>query len=112
MDKQCGVRAYKATCDHCGSRWDKHVGCDRCLVGCFNPARHRNPFFGLKFPYQDQQQDWAYWWRDWCVGSPEWLCAECYDRMIEQAKQDEDFYRREDPNYVEDPEFTKVLEAL
>src|SRR5271156_3119793 len=100
--KTCGVRVYEAkarkgcACEH---------GCDHCLIGCFNPVRHRNPFFGTKF-WSD-----AYWWRG-MYASIEYLCAECYDDMVEHEKETEEVYRGFGGNYVENPEYTKFLETL
>ena len=98
VGKTCGVRVFKGPC---GCKW----GCDDCRVGCFNPARHRNPFFKKDFWDED------YWWRGgYCYA--EYLCAECYDRMVAEAKEYEEFYSENDENYEENPEYTEILRSL
>lgn len=97
MSRTCQVRMYKGPCD-C------KVSCSKCQIGCYNPARHRNPFFGKEFA------DDKYWWRG-CYGYAEFLCAACYDHMVESTREWEEVYSEEE-GYVEDPEFTKLLETL
>src|ERR1700677_2431555 len=53
MNKTCGVNIY-------GPRAQYHCcehGCEDCRVGCFNPARHKNPFFDKGFCSE------KHWWR-------------------------------------------------
>lgn len=103
MDKTCEVRIYKGRCDDCEERRD---GCDKCRIGCWNPARYRNPFFGW--------DDWheQYWWRG-MYGQVEWLCAKCYDDMIRTCKQFEELYRDfQGGEFEENPKFTAILEKL
>jgi hypothetical protein len=103
IGETCGVRIF-------GPRAQHHCcehGCDKCQVGCFNPARYKNPFFGGKF-YAD---DHHYWWR-WCYSYTEFLCAEHYDDMVDEMKGMEDFYRDSSEHFVEDPEFTAILKTL
>lgn len=107
MDKQCGVRIYEAAVRRkCGGEGLTHT-CEGCRIGCFAPARHRNPFFGKEFAFDMEK----YWWRAMYTYT-EWLCAEHCDRMIAECRETEDFYRDHDPNYEECLEFTKVLETL
>lgn len=103
LGKTCEVRIYgPRVFHHCCEH-----GCDECQVGCFNPAAYRNPFFGKSFLDENHN----YWWR--CgYGYAEFLCAKCYDDMVSMNKDTEAFYRDNDKNYVEDPEYTKILETL
>ena len=102
LGKTCGVRIYEAQnfkgcgCDH---------GCEDCRIGCFNPAAYRNPFFGLDF-HSDQDC----WWRGGYNYS-EYLCAKCYDSIVYHAKSWEEIHSG-NKGYVEDPEYTKLLESL
>jgi len=88
---------YKGPCD-C------EVSCNRCRIGCFKPARHKNPFFGKEF-YSDKC-----WWRA-CYSYAEDLCAECYDHMVDEVVGMEEAFSGED-GYEEDPEFTRILKTL
>ena len=101
MDKTCGVRVMKGVCpvkeQRCG-------GCDDCIIGCFNPARMRNPFFGTDFA-----NPISYWWRG-MYSDIEWLCAEHYDGMIAEMREMEEMYARAWTEYEEDEEFTRMLE--
>jgi hypothetical protein len=98
--KTCGVRIYGPRslhdcCEH---------GCEKCQIGCFEPAAYRNPFFGTDFCNEE------YWWRGW-YSDAEFLCVECYEDMVSEAKVWEDMHA-EAPGYKEDPEYTKILETL
>jgi hypothetical protein len=102
IGKTCGVRIY-------GPRIKFHCcehGCENCRIGCFAPARYRNPFFGKEF------WDERYWWRGMYSGI-EYLCAEHYDEMVSELKEEEDLRRRwQGDEFEENPEFTKILETL
>jgi len=102
--KTCGVRIFQSRVK---KPCDCEMGCEACRIGCNNPARHKNPFFGKRFNFDYD----VYWWRGYYTYTED-LCADCYDRMIEDIKETEDSYREGDPNYKEDPEFTKLLETL
>lgn len=107
MDKTCGVRIFKGACLHCGTgTYNISRGCDHCRIGCFNPARMRNPFFGI-------ERDWSedYWWRG-MYSHVEWMCAEHYDEMIAEMRDMEEMYAKAWTGYEEDPEFTRILEKL
>lgn len=108
-DQTCGVLIYgpRAEYDCCEHGDFAVIGCDRCRIGCFNPARHRNPFFGREFAFDPER----YWWRS-MYSYTEWLCAQCYDDMLSSIRESEDAYRVYDPDYEEDPEYTKLLESL
>jgi hypothetical protein len=97
IGKTCGVRVYKGPCG-CGH------GCDDCRIGCFAPARYRNPFYNTDFG------DEHHWWRGG-YNYAEFLCAEHYDDMAEEAKAWEDALQVEE-GYEENPEYTKILETL
>jgi len=99
LGKTCGVRMYKGPCD-C------KIACERCRIGCYRPARHKNPFFGKHFGDVDR-----HWWRCGTYSYAEYLCAECYDLMVSDLKEEEEAFR-EDEGFEEDPEFTKILETL
>jgi hypothetical protein len=92
---------YRGSCDRCGQ-----AGCDNCRIGCWNLARHRNPFFGKDFGGEEGLKRW---WRGG-YNYAEWLCAECYDRIVSEAKEFEEMYR--ESGVDEDPEYTKLLETL
>ena len=102
--KLCGVQIYQSRVK---KPCDCEQGCESCRIGCNNPARHKNPFFGKYRPVDSI----AYWWRAF-YSYTEDLCAEHYDHMVEDLKQTEEFYRDNDKNFKEDPEFTKLLETL
>ena len=100
LDKTCGVRMFKGPCD-C------EISCNRCRIGCFRPARYKNPFFDKVYSgnrYSNNQ------WRV-CYSYAEYLCAECYDIMVSRLRVEEDTLREED-DYEENPEFTAILKTL
>jgi hypothetical protein len=100
MNRTCDVREFKGRCDRCTH------GCAHCRIGCWNPARHKNPFFGKNFLDGDD----GYWWRA-CFPYAEYLCARCYDWIINDAREMEDAMRDHlGTKFVENPEFTKLLE--
>jgi len=89
MAHACEVRIYRATRGCRGNRGAEVVhACDKCRIGCFKPARWRNPFFGKDYP------DEAHWWRN-PYSYAEWLCAEHYDGAMETLKEYEDIYGEE-----------------
>jgi len=98
---------FKGSCDYCGTgEHGLSRGCDHCRIGCFNPARMRNPFFGTKFGFDEH-----FWWRGMYCGV-EWLCADCYDDMVSEMREMEDIYREhQGKDFKEDPEFTRILEG-
>ena len=99
IGKTCGVRMFKGPCRReCG------FGCPDCQIGCFRPARYRNPFFGTDFHNE------VAWWRGG-YNYAEYLCVECYESMVADAKEWEDAFRDEE-GYEEDLEYTKILETL
>jgi hypothetical protein len=98
LGRTCEVRMYRGPCGR-----DCDHGCAHCQVGCFNPARFRNPFFGKDFGGEE------YWWRGG-YGYAEWLCAGCYDHAVGEAKEFEEMYLIS--GVEEDPEYTKLLESL
>lgn len=100
IGKTCGVRMYKGPCPNGSCKW----GCDDCRIGCFRPARYRNPFYGTDLG------DEHHWWRGG-YNYAEYLCAECYDSMVADAKEWESVFSEEE-GYVEDPEYTRILETL
>src|ERR1700688_2665639 len=102
IGKTCDVRMYKGPCD-C------KVACERCRVGCNNPARHKNPFFGKDFSGEDRGDGPDRWWRGG-YSYAEYLCAECYDHLVSEAREFEEMYREH--GGAEDPEYTKILETL
>jgi hypothetical protein len=79
-------------------------GCPDCQIGCFRPARYRNPFFGTDFHNE------VCWWRGG-YNYAEYLCVECYESMVADAKEWEDVFRGEE-GYEEDLEYTRILEGL
>jgi hypothetical protein len=97
--KTCDVRIYQGPCD-C------NVACERCCIGCNRPARHKNPFFGVNFNLGRSWVEGCVWWQT-KYSYAEYLCAEHYDEMASFFKSMES-----DPNCVEDPEYTKILETL
>ena len=97
IGKTCGVRMFKGPCG-CG------FGCEDCQIGCFAPARYRNPFFNTDFSND------TCWWRGG-YNYAEFLCGEHYDDMVADAKEYEEAFRDED-GYEEDPEYTRILETL
>ena len=97
LGKTCGVRMYKGPCV-C------KMGCDRCQIGCFRPARYRNPFYNTDFSTD------IHWWRGG-YNYAEFLCDECYDGMIEDAKAWEETMAGE-PGYEENPEYQEILDNL
>jgi hypothetical protein len=109
MNKLCGVRIWRGDGNpECQVAGDCVPGCTYgCRVGCFNPARFRNPFYGRSSASED---DLYYWWR-YMYTHVEWLCAECYDDMIRTARYFEEVYR-DAGKFEEDPEFNKILESL
>ena len=85
MSHTCGVRMYRAS-EQC--RNDHGAGgCEKCRIGCFNPARWLNPFFG-------KEGDDRFWWRN-PYNYAEYLCAGCYDRMMEELKDYEEMFGEE-----------------
>jgi hypothetical protein len=99
LGKTCGVRMFKGPCE-CS------LGCADCRIGCFAPARHRNPFYGTDFHSE------FCWWRGG-YNYAEFLCAEHYDMVA--AKEWEEAFRGEEgyeEGYEEDPEYTRILETL
>src|ERR1700675_4051485 len=99
IGKTCGVRMFKGP-----SRRECVSGTPGCQIGCFRPARDRNPFFGTDF-YNE-----VAWWRGG-YNYAEYLCVECYESMVADAKEWEDAFRDEE-GYEEDLEYTKILETL
>lgn len=81
LGNTCGVRMYKGACDHC-----KH-GCNKCRIGCWNPAAYRNPWFGK--PGHPR-----FWWRD-PYNYAEYLCIECYDDAVADVAEMEELYKDE-----------------
>ena len=63
--------------------------CLTCRIGCFNPARWLNPFFGKEAPDDD------HWWTT-PYNYAEHLCADCYDRMMAELKDYEEMYGESD----------------
>lgn len=97
IGQTCGVRVFNGPCG-CGH------GCERCQIGCFAPARYRNPFYGTDFATEDC------WWRGG-YNYAEFLCDEHYDDMVADAKNWEKAFSEED-GYEEDLEYTRILETL
>jgi hypothetical protein len=100
--RTCEVRIWQGTCrrPECSGN---NCTCEHVRIGCGRPARWKNPFFGKKFGLEGQ------WWRGW-YSYAEYLCAECYDRMVSDAKGLEGELR--DYGRFADPEYTKILETL
>lgn len=72
-------------CQYAG---DCVTGCNRgCKLGCNNPARFRNPFFG-------KASDEHKWWRN-PYNYAEWLCAHCYDEATSMCREWEEIYSEE-----------------
>lgn len=104
--RTCGVRIWKGDGNSaCQLAGDCVSGCTYgCRIGCFNPARFRNPFYGK------ESHDDTYWWRG-MYNYVEWLCAECYDDMIRDAREWETVFQDHE-DYEEDPAFTAILDTL
>jgi hypothetical protein len=84
MGETCGVRIYRARAD---SKCDHEFvcGCEKCRIGCYKPARWRNPWFGKDYPDED------HWWRN-PYSYAEFLCAEHYDDATDTLKEYEELY--------------------
>lgn len=68
MDALCGVRCYRAAVNCERADHPEHLERrEDCRIGCFNPARFRNP----EYP------DGGYY------NYTEWLCAEHYDHVVD-----------------------------
>lgn len=108
MNRLCGVRIWKGDGNpECQRAGDCVPGCTYgCRVGCFNPARFRNPFYGM-----GKEEEMFYWWR-YMYSHVEWLCAECYDDLIRTSRYFEEIYREAGGEFEEDEEFNKILKSL
>ena len=100
IGKTCEVRMFRGPCPR-----ECKFGCERCQIGCFRPAAYRNPFYNTDFG------DEVCWWRGG-YNYAEYLCAQCYDEMVADAREWERAFREQDEDFVEDPEYTRILETL
>ena len=88
MNRTCEVRIWRHGVSKKCEAANK-VSClrDECRIGCFRPARWKNPFFGGKIHATK-------WWRN-PYNYAEHLCAECYDSAIAELKDYEEMYGEE-----------------
>jgi hypothetical protein len=87
-DRTCEVRMYRVN-ERCRKNHGVNPGdCQTCRIGCFKPARWLNPYFGSDVP------DERFWWRN-PFNYAQYLCADCYDSMMEELKDYEEMFGEE-----------------
>lgn len=81
---------YRAAVD-CPHDHGIELECENCRIGCFRPARFKNPNFGRAEAEGDPDKWWLY-----AYSYAEWLCAEHYDEVMDRS---EESYSEEDQNF-------------
>jgi hypothetical protein len=81
---------WRGPCHVCQDRPLGAEGCDDCRIGCFKPARFRNPNFGRK----GAEDTFGKWWL-FQYSYAEWLCAQHYDEVVADKSDYEEWYGEE-----------------